>query len=612
MAIVLSAIVALLSLIITPHLLFYWDVTPKVAVLLLGTAIALLLARRETCVPSPALRIFRLLLAAQAISLALSTAFSTDPALSLGGSSWRRFGLITQFAMLLFALLVAQYTAGNADRVRQLLRVIAAAGIPAAIYGILQYFGWDPLIDPKAYHVGEAPLTIVRPPGTLGYVSYFATYLLTVIFAGSALVLIERSRTWRFLGAAASVLGVVALLLTGTRAALLGLAFGAVFLAYWVRPRIRGREIAAGLVAVAALAGFYFSPAGQMLRSRTRWFIEDPSGGARPLLWRDSIRMARSRWTLGFGPETFSIDFPRYQSAELARAYPGFYQESPHNIFIDALMSQGVPGLAVLLGVTVLGFFAATKVSERKLAAALGAALAATLVSQQFTCFTVPTALFFCLTVALLVGQGVSSGPLTVQYAAGKYRAAFLAARGIVALFFLAFATVLLATDAMLARVDRLIGARNRQEAAAVYRQLERWQPPGMRTDLWYARAMASGFESAQNRADTLAAGREAMAAAIRATRNSEEPQNAWLNLAFFYGRQNDFPLTEQSLRAAIRAAPNWYKPHWLLAQVLRAGGRLPEALTEAALAADLDGGKDPDVTRTLAEIGAAADNSQK
>jgi ABC-type antimicrobial peptide transport system permease subunit len=43
-------------------------------------------------------------------------AFSIDPALSLGGGSWRRFGLITQVAMLLFVWLTAQFTAGGEDR----------------------------------------------------------------------------------------------------------------------------------------------------------------------------------------------------------------------------------------------------------------------------------------------------------------------------------------------------------------------------------------------------------------------------------------------------------------------------------------------------------------
>lgn len=613
MALLLSAIVALLPLILAPHVLLYWDITPKIMVLLVGVAIALPLAWRDSSWPSrraqsPALRILGWLLVAQAVSLGLSTAFSTDPALSLGGSAWRRFGLIPQAALLLFAWLVAQHTAGRAGRARQLLRVIAAAGIPAATYGIAQYFGWDPLIDPTAYHVGEPPLTIVRPPGTLGYVSYFATYLLSVIFAGVALVMIEESRAWKLTGAAASALGAVALVLTGTRAALLGLACGTVFFALWLRPRIRTREIVAGLLAVAALAGFYFSPAGQMLRSRVRWFIDDPAGGSRPLLWRDALRMAGARWMAGFGPETFSINFPRYQSAELARAYPGFYQESPHNIFIGALAGQGVPGLAALAGLTALGLYAVWKAQDRRLAAALGAALAAALVSQQFTCFTLPTAFFFYLTVALLAGQAF----LPVRPQVVKRRTVMLGVWSVMALVFLVFAVALVTADATLARVDRLIRAGRAQEAAAIYHKFAPWQPPGMRSDVWYARAMATGFEHAQNRDDAMTAGREAMAAAVRATRNAEEPQNAWLNLAFFYGRQNDFPHTEESLRAAIRAAPNWYKPHWLLAQVLRAGGRLPEASVEAALAADLDGGKNPEITRTLAEIKAKANISEK
>src|SRR4029077_5045907 len=158
---------------------------------------------------------------AQGASLAISTAFSSDAALSIGGSTWRRFGVVTQAAILLLAWFTAQYAAGDPGRVRQLLRAIAVAGIPAAIYGIFQYFGWGQLIDRSLYHIGQAPLTIVRPPGTLGYVSYFATYLLSVIFAGAALILTEESRWWKVTGAVASVLGALAVTLTGTRAALL-------------------------------------------------------------------------------------------------------------------------------------------------------------------------------------------------------------------------------------------------------------------------------------------------------------------------------------------------------------------------------------------------------
>ena len=603
MAILLSAILALLPLTLAPGLFFYYDITPKIVVLLTGTAIALILARGEVRARSLELRIFGTLLVAQGASLAVSTAFSSDAALSLGGSTWRRFGLVTQAAMLLFAWFAAQYAAGDAARVRLLMRVIAVAGIPAAVYGIFQYLGWDPFIDRSLYHVGQAPLTIVRPPGTLGYVSYYATYLLSVIFAGAALILMEESRWWKLAGAAAGGLGTLAVTLTGTRAAILGLVAGLLFLPLWLKLRVRAGVLAAGAAVVLGMAGFCVSPAGQMLRSRMRWFSEDPWGGGRLFLWRDSVRMCGSRWPLGFGPETFSVHFPRYVSPELARLYPGFYQESPHNIFIDALAGQGVAGFAILIGLTALGFYSIWKARHRTEAGALGASLLALLISQEFTSFTLPTAVFFYVTVALAVALASEAE----RWPAGKTGTIQTACFTILAVLFISFAVALAGTDAGLARVDRLIRAGKPGEAAAVYAKVRRWQPPGVRTDLWYSQAMAGASHRAQNVAESIEAAQQALAAAVRASRSSDEPENAWLNLAVFYGRQNDLVHTEQSLRAAISCAPNWFKPHWLLAEVLRAAGRLKEASTEATLAADLDGGKDPEVARTAKEILAEA-----
>jgi len=608
MAILLSAILALLPLTLAPGLLFHYDITPKIVVLLAGTAVALILAWREPHAESHGLRLFGWLLVGQAISLAISTVFSSDAALSLGGSTWRRFGLVTQAAMLVFVWFAARYAAGDPGRVRILLRAIAGAGILAAAYGILQYFGWDPFINRSLYHIGEAPLTIVRPPGTLGYVSYFATYLLSVIFAGAGLILLEEAAWWKIAGAAAVLLGTVAVIFTGTRAALLGLAAGALFLAFWLRPKMRKSLLVAGAIAVLGAASFYFSPAGEMLRSRTRWFVEDPRGGGRLLLWRDSLRMCASRWPVGFGPETFSIHFPHYQSAALARAYPGFFQESPHNIFIDALAGQGLAGFVILLGLTALGLYSICHVRQSTIGAILGAALVALLISQQFTSFTLPTALFFYVTIALLIALAfppVRSNAPKIGVFSKILSAALLAV-------FLTFAVALCAADAGLERVDRLIRAGKLGEASALYRQVLRWQPPGVRTDLWYSRAMAGAAAGDRNGTESAAALQEALEAAVRASRHSEEPENAWLNLAVFYGRRNDFLHTEQSLRAAISSAPNWFKPHWLLAQVLRAGGRLPEARVEALRAVELDGGKDPQVTKTAQEMGVRTSILQK
>jgi len=93
------------------------------------------------------------------------------------------------------------------------------------------------------------------------------------------------------------------------------------------------------------------------------------------------------------------------------------------------------------------------------------------------------------------------------------------------------------------------------------------------------------------------------MAAATRATHTAEDRQNAFVNLAAFYATENNAPGVEQSLRDAIAVAPNWFKPHWLLAQVLAREGRLAEAETEARMAVERDGGNNPEVTRTWEQL---------
>jgi Flp pilus assembly protein TadD len=90
-----------------------------------------------------------------------------------------------------------------------------------------------------------------------------------------------------------------------------------------------------------------------------------------------------------------------------------------------------------------------------------------------------------------------------------------------------------------------------------------------------------------------------ATVAAARATETSDDPAVAWYNLAIFTSALGDGAGVERSLRNAMRLAPNWFKPHWTLANLLLLTGRNAEARTEAERAFILDGGKDPDVTAT-------------
>src|ERR1700730_14991525 len=110
MKILVPLVVALAPLLITPKLLYYFDITPKIAVILIGTAVALVLFRENARNLAALLnarlgRWFALLLTGYWILFALSTILSTHRALSLNGSNWRRSGLVTETALLTFVLL---------------------------------------------------------------------------------------------------------------------------------------------------------------------------------------------------------------------------------------------------------------------------------------------------------------------------------------------------------------------------------------------------------------------------------------------------------------------------------------------------------------------------
>ncbi len=607
-----AVVLALTPLLMLPAYFFYFDITPKVAIVLIGTSIALLLFLGDSALSEarglwadPLGRWFCLLAVAQLISLLSSTFFSSHPALSWNGGNWRRFGFVSQSAVMVLAFLIA--AARSASGLRILLRATAAAGIVISLYGILQYFGLDPLLPASSYHVGEGVATIVRPPSTLGHADYFAGYLLYVVFLGAALMVTEKKAAWQALGAAAAVCGSGAIVLSGTRGALAGLAVGAISLWIWKRPRFTRRHAAiAASLCVVGLA-FYFSAAGLKLRARGQWEREDLRGGARLWLWRDSLRMARERLFLGFGPETFGLEFPRFQSVELSRAYPDFYHESPHNIFLDALVSEGVPGLAILAGFVVLAWFAARRAVNqgRLMAPYLASALAAGLTASLFVCFTLTGALFFYAVIAILVGlaipqrkhAAVSPGPWELRWPALAFSLAAIA-------IFLYFTIRLTTADLALHRAKRALEAGRIDDSLSAYTLSRSWHPLGSSDDLYFSRALAVASRSVSNPALALRIAQQAFSAAQRAAETSEERQNAWYNLATFYANQNDSARVETCLRRSVVASPNWFKPHWALAQVLLLSGRRQEALAEAVRAADLDGGKDPGNCKVLANGG--------
>jgi tetratricopeptide (TPR) repeat protein len=261
----------------------------------------------------------------------------------------------------------------------------------------------------------------------------------------------------------------------------------------------------------------------------------------------------------------------------------------------------------LLLALAASGFAAAIlslrRVRRNPAAGALAAGLAAMTIGEQFACFTLPTALAYYVAIAMLVS--LSMGAALPRSPVGRRwpRVAVAVPCAVILAF---FGVRLTMAETALAAARRDLDASLVGDAANRYAEYQNWRWPGPSADLWYSRRLAQIAGSNAERVIRVQAFQQAGLAAQRATQTTEAAFNAYYNLAAFYARQNDFLLTEQSLRAAISHAPNWFKAHWMLAQVLQAASRLKEAETEAATAVALDGGKHPEVTGTLEHIRSA------
>jgi tetratricopeptide (TPR) repeat protein len=219
--------------------------------------------------------------------------------------------------------------------------------------------------------------------------------------------------------------------------------------------------------------------------------------------------------------------------------------------------------------------------------------LTALFVAHLFVALTAPTELAFYLAIAMLISLETKSR--AVAHVTAWTKVAGYAVAAVLTIFTVRS----VAADYWLARADRRIEAEDVSGAAAAHQASRWWQPRGTGADLWYSRRMAGLATRSTVFKTRLDAFQQALESGIRATAESEQRQNAWFNLAELFAAQNDAVGAERSLRNAIAWSPNWFKPHWILAQLLEAQHRMPEALAEAQAAVERDGGRDAEVSQT-------------
>jgi O-antigen ligase len=589
---------AAVPLAITPGLFFHFDIAPKIILLAVAAAVGLARVRRF---PREIVGLWGrggrwliVLTGAQLVWLGVTTWTSSRPWFSLYGSGWRRLGFVEIASILVIAVLAAANLTARPESIRTALRIAVAAGFVASIYGICEYFGFDPLQPVAAYQAHAGDSVIVRPPGTMGHADYFGWWLAIEFFCGIALFRIE-SGAWKRFAAVAATAIAAATVLSGTRAAILAVVCGVAAMLAMKHSsfRIRARSLVAAAAACVLCVAFYLSSAGTLLRARVVWSGDEPLGGARPLLWRDSLRMTAAHPLTGSGPETYLTAFAPYESEDLSRLFPDYHHESPHNLAFDALTSTGIPGLLLLLAWGVLAWRAAAAARRNGSATAvpLAAACVASAAASLFSAASPGALLLSFFVLAILIAEGAEQNPAPARSLPFAQIWGPALAAG-----FLVFATFLGIYEFRLQQFSR-------QPSEASYRAMLRTSLPGAADDLYASRLLQLACQKRTDLASYVGCIQQTLQAAARALHTDDDVANAWYNFAMLSAVQKNLVATRQGLLEATRASPNWFKPHWTLANLLSQSGEKAQAKAQAERAAFLDSNRDPEVVETLTKL---------
>ncbi|HEX2192804.1 MAG TPA: O-antigen ligase family protein [Acidimicrobiales bacterium] len=361
---------------------------------------------------------------------AFTAAASADPRTSVFGNRESLNGLVTSLAFVV--LFFAAADAFDGGRIRTALGALwFGAGGTVLLYAAVQ------LRDHVAGAPGWDPIRWMNAPddwaawSTLGNPNDLAGFLALLLPVGLVLLTLARPPLLRGATVVMVLLLLTAMVATGSRGALLGAVAGVGALGWWFRRCIRQRArltlVLAGAVvgvAVPAAAVLVAEGPGPRRAGDVLAVSEGTTAQLRVELWKTAWRMAGDNPVLGVGPDRFAPSFDDYRSRRFVRVYgPDLLATDPHNVFLNSLATQGVPGLVALcfLVVAAIALFrrttrdlgwpsaltAGTSPTEpQALAGAVGAALIAYLVQAALNRHDI--ALEFCwwLLLGLLCALG--------------------------------------------------------------------------------------------------------------------------------------------------------------------------------------------------------------
>lgn len=613
-------------------------VFPKFAILVGGSGVILFLLSQDLLnglrrieIRTPGTK-HVLLVSSYIIIVGLSTLFGVVPRASLFGSYPNQMGLITRLCFFIcFAGLIVSI--GSAGRLLVAIQVMAMTGFIVAAYGVMQFFGQDPILSRALYTFNSPAGPVVRIPSTLGHSNYLGNLLLytTPLTLALAMTLVGSARRLAFAGVGISV---AAIAFSGTRGAWLGLLAAAITFS-WLELRAKGVNLikaprrtllmaGGGVVAIFIIVLVVsLTPASRNIAVRARSIFTDRfTGAGRTLLWRDALGMVPEFSRIGCGPEAFNRVFPAHRSLDLAKHAALINNESPHNSYLEAAISFGLIGAIfyVAMAVSTLWLLLRSRrraVSSqlRLIAGGMVAAFVGVLVHNAFIYDQIPTGLYFFAFMAIALAlfsmtkRGSTIEVENIQSAQRQKAGAIIA--GVICVSLAAagcwYVLSLARAEVAIKQAFASTHERNLDDLVANGERAAGSLEPTGAYDFLYARALSAYADGISKDNALLGPSREraihiAESRALNSLRHSFTPGSNYLLLAYLALVEGNREKLNDYSSEALRLDPNYFNAHWLRAEAHLAAGDRDGAIEEARRTLELRPGY-PEALSILARV---------
>lgn len=363
-----------------------------------------------------------------------STIFSVDKINSLIGLTGRYPGsllFITAWALLI--MLVWTAVKNNEDRRLTFIRVVVFQGLAISLLGLTQQFD-------IGYYGGVTEYARPIIPSFLGNQNFYAMYLLGAVAGIGVLWQKARNRAAFYYYAITGFIVVFALVLAGSRGALLG--FAATTLVYltivlWRKYSNINLIAILGMIVLAIVLYFGFESALRADQIGNTVSAAEYTAQSRYIVWADSVGLIAQNPIFGSGHGNFLVLFQGLGHTLLVGSQRF---DDAHNLFLNLGVTLGLPATVLFIAIIGLALFTAWRQTREKQTSSLWA-IAVLAGLSVAVCFN-PVSVSVWILMALAIG--IAFGHETVEWTIQKWQKIVLV---VLAGVFIILATCFLASE---------------------------------------------------------------------------------------------------------------------------------------------------------------------